>query len=400
VNKVYVMASDSSTKPLERVECTDEKKELQLLLAHNLDLLPGDQIDPGNNLRWLLIKREMPVRKPSSGENSWSLDFLLVDQAGIPTLVECKRRNDAREPRETVGQMLEYAANGRHYWTASELQMYALNTAGGASKLNEQLRVLTGSGVGAEVDVEDFFALVEANLRDSKMRLIFVLDDSAKELRSIVEFLNGQMKDTEVLIVEARQYQHDGAVIVVPWVFGFSEEARVAKKESKAAQERTSVARKPKLTKEQYLNLLEEKLPGVKDRLSEFIGKLAKFGVFPDFGADSMKLKWVDGSRDWALGYIMTPGMFLTDSLCGRARELELVPVAQQYLESLAALTPGAKVVPTTPGNWKVELEKKTITVDALLANTTREDGWLRAIGEFQNAVTGSRKEITGVNTS
>ena len=39
MNKVYVMASDSSTKPLAPVEVADEKKELQLLLAHNLDLV-------------------------------------------------------------------------------------------------------------------------------------------------------------------------------------------------------------------------------------------------------------------------------------------------------------------------------------------------------------------------
>jgi hypothetical protein len=239
VSKVYVVGSDGGTKPLERVACVDEGKELQLLLERNLDLLPGDQIDPGNGLGWLLVKREMPVVSPSSGEVLWSIDFLLVDQDSVPTLVECKRRNDARRPRETVGQMLEYAANGKHYWTASELQIHALNTAGDASKLDQQLRILNGS----EVDAEGFFALVETNLRKSKMRLIFVLEDSSNELRSIVEFLNGQMKDTEVLIVEARQYQHENARIVVPWVFGFTEDARVAKRESKAETGRASVAR-------------------------------------------------------------------------------------------------------------------------------------------------------------
>jgi hypothetical protein len=384
------MAADSSTKPLERYHCVNEIEELQDLLAQNLDLLPGDQIDPGNNLRWLLVKREMPVPKPSSGEDSWALDFLMVDQDGIPTLVECKRREDTREPRTTVGQMLEYAANGRYYWTGSELKDHALNTAGGdASKLDERLRILTGS----EVDAEDFFALVEANLRDSKMRLIFFLDDSAKELRSIVEFLNGQMKDTEVLIVEARQYQHGDARIVVPWVFGFSEEARVAKKESKAETGRTSVARKAQLTDEEFYNLLEKNLPGVKDRLSEFMRKLEGYKVFPAFAGDSMKLKWSDGSKDWTLGYIMTSGIFLTDTLCGQAGKLNLMDRAKEYLESIAALNPGAKVVQTTPRNWKVNIGNKTITVDVMLTDTTREDGWIHAIAEFQKTVTRSLQD-------
>jgi hypothetical protein len=91
------------------------------------------------------------------------------------------------------------------------------------------LKDLTGS----ETDPEEFFAAMEKNLQRSKMRLIFFLEDSPRELRSIVEFINGQMKDMEVLIVEARQYQQGAARIVVPWVFGFTEEARVAKKGSK-----------------------------------------------------------------------------------------------------------------------------------------------------------------------
>ncbi len=48
-----------------------------------------------------------------------------------------------------------------------------------------------------------------------------------------MEFLKGQLKDTEVLIVEARQYQQENSRVVVPWVFGFTEDARVANRESR-----------------------------------------------------------------------------------------------------------------------------------------------------------------------
>jgi hypothetical protein len=233
------MEGDSGTKQLQRITCKDEDKELQMLLERNLNLLPGDQISPGQNLRWLLVKREMPVVNPSSGENLWSIDFLLVDQDGVPTLVECKRHNDTRSRREVVGQMLEYAASGRHYWTASDFRSQAQNTAGDESKLSQKLKELTGS----ETIPENFFAVMERNLQKSKMRLIFFLEDSPLELRSVVEFLNGQLKDMEVLIVEARQYQHGDARIVVPWVFGFTEEARVAKRDSKAETVRSSPAK-------------------------------------------------------------------------------------------------------------------------------------------------------------
>ncbi|HEY7392808.1 MAG TPA: hypothetical protein VH640_30085 [Bryobacteraceae bacterium] len=234
-----MIEKDSGTKKLSRIICADEDKELQRLLERNLNLLPGDQISPGQDLRWLLVKREMPVVNPSTGENLWSIDFLLVDQDGIPTLIECKRRNDTRSRREIVGQVLEYAASGRYYWTASDFRIQAQNTAGDEAKLRQMLNDLTGS----DTVPEEFFAVMEKNLQRSKMRLIFFLDDSPFELRSIVEFLNGQLKDMEVLIIEARQYQYGDARIVVPWVFGFTEEARVAKRESKLETERLSPAK-------------------------------------------------------------------------------------------------------------------------------------------------------------
>jgi hypothetical protein len=373
------MANDSKTTSLNRYHCVDEGRELQLLLEHNLDLLPGDQIDPENRRRWLLVKREMPVVSPALGAERWSLDFLLVDQDGIPALVECKRRNDARNLRETVGQMLEYAANGHHYWEGARLQEYASKTAGDDSKLNEQIRILTGS----DVDAGDFFAGVHENLRNARMRLIFFLDDSPNELRSMVEFLNGQMKDTEVLIVEARQYRYEGATIVVPWVFGFTEEARVAKKESRT-EIGSARRRKAAITKEEYLQLLGDNFPEVKVQLNEFIGKLERCEVKPDFKTSSMILRW----KDWSLGLIKTGGKVETDNLSHQARRLNLLPETKQYLGSLASLVPGAEVKESEPenGNWGVFLGKNGITVDALLADDAGE-GWLRAIKEFQAEV-------------
>jgi hypothetical protein len=64
LSHVYLVGEGSSSKQIQRIACTNEDKELQLLLEKNLDLLPGDQIDPEVKLRWLLIKREMPVSIP------------------------------------------------------------------------------------------------------------------------------------------------------------------------------------------------------------------------------------------------------------------------------------------------------------------------------------------------
>jgi hypothetical protein len=113
---VYVIDDMKQSIPMARIRCSNEKRELQDALENNYDLLPGDQIDPEDPRRWLLIKREMPVPDPNAGADRWSLDFLFADQDAIPTLVECKRFSSTQARREVVGQMVEYAANGHFYW--------------------------------------------------------------------------------------------------------------------------------------------------------------------------------------------------------------------------------------------------------------------------------------------
>ncbi len=239
MDQVYYLQQDDTATPLQRIACRNEDRELQRLLERNLHLLPTSQISPEKQLRWLLVKREMPVINPASGAPDWSIDFLLLDQEGVPTLVECKRRDDPRSKCEVIGQMIKYAANGLHYWTAAELHRHAQNTAGAEAILNEALTQLTC----ADITASEFFERAEENMKRSRMRLIFFLEESPFELRSMVEFLNGQFKETEVLIVEARQYSYGENRLVIPWVFGFTERARAAKKEAKAEATRTSIVK-------------------------------------------------------------------------------------------------------------------------------------------------------------
>src|SRR5277367_4021370 len=100
MHDVYILSDDGSSAPMERVCCLNEDTELQRILDKNHDLLPGDQIDPEDPRRWLLIKREMPVPDPGTAVNRWSLDFLFADQDATPTLVECKRFATTEARRE------------------------------------------------------------------------------------------------------------------------------------------------------------------------------------------------------------------------------------------------------------------------------------------------------------
>jgi hypothetical protein len=207
----------------------DTEDVLQALLARYPDLLPGDQIDPENPRRWLLVSREMAVPDDEDSVGRWSLDHLLLDQDAIPTFVECKRATDTRSRREVVAQMLDYAANGIEYWSIDRLRHAAGETARGQGKsLDEEIRRLTGAE--DQTGIEAFWQRAEENLRSGRVRLVFVADKTPRELRRLVEFLNEHMPRVEVLAVEIRQYLGTGGKALVSRVVGMTEAARAAKR--------------------------------------------------------------------------------------------------------------------------------------------------------------------------
>jgi hypothetical protein len=224
--QIYVVNGEK-TVAMRKIHCKDEDQELQRLLYNNPNLLPGDQIRPESPRRWFLIKREMPVQDPGTGGDRWSVDFFFADQNAMPTFVECKRFLDTRSRREVIGQMLEYAANGQYYWDRGFIRQMAEQTA------KEQNKDIETSFRQLESEVEDvdrFFEVMETNLREGQIRLIFFLEEAPPELKSIVEFLNKQMERSEVLIVEAKQFELDGVRVVAPALFGYTEQARLIKK--------------------------------------------------------------------------------------------------------------------------------------------------------------------------
>jgi hypothetical protein len=223
--KIFLLASKAGT--IATLVETDYLSEdiLQDMLATHPDLLPGDQISPEDPCRWLLVKRELGVPDSEEAGARWSLDHLFLDQHGTPTFVECKRAADTRARREVVAQMLDYAANGIEYWGIDVIRQAATETATADgttldSRLQADLLVTSTA---------DYWDAVEANLRERRVRLVFVADRVPKELRRLVEFLNEEMERVEVLAVEVRQYSREedpDSKAIVPRVLGITERAR------------------------------------------------------------------------------------------------------------------------------------------------------------------------------
>jgi hypothetical protein len=254
---------------------------LQELLELHPALLAGDDADVAE-AEWLLIRREASVALGQESGPRGSLDHLFVDAAGVPTLVEVKRSSDSRVRREVVGQMLDYAANAAAHWKDETLRrFFEEHCAVGGVDPEETLRAAFAS----VDDVEAFWESVRTNLAAERLRLVFVADAIPPELRRIVEFLNGQMTQTEVLAIEVKQYRDASGAheTFVPRLVGQTEAARQVKgRAEKTRWDRNSILAKLEEHGAQAADVGRRLLDWVDARgdLREYFGAGAKDGSF------------------------------------------------------------------------------------------------------------------------
>jgi len=201
---------------------------LQEALARHPELLAGAQIDADAPRRWLLIDREIGVPGEVEGAARFSLDHLFVDQDAIPTLVEVKRATDTRLRRETIGQILDYAANGLRHWPVDELRTtFERRCAAESLDAEHELGRLTG-----EADAAAFWQRVAEQLAAGRVRLLLVADRIPLEVQTVVEYLNEQLRAAEVLAVELTRYAGAGREVLVPRVIGKTAAATRVKRRS------------------------------------------------------------------------------------------------------------------------------------------------------------------------
>ena len=212
--RIYTRDSDGKLTALEEERFTDEDT-LQRLIAEHPELLDGEQIRPGDPRRWILVTREQGVPDTVGSTARWSLDHLLIDQDGVPTLVEVKRGANPEVRRTVVGQMLDYAAHAPLTWTIDELRR---TFEGSVDEPDEELRKLLLTD--GELDSDAFWEGVSTNLAAKRLRLLFVADAIPDELAHVVEFLNEQMPNIEVLAVEIKQFRSFTMQTLVPRVIG------------------------------------------------------------------------------------------------------------------------------------------------------------------------------------
>ena len=258
----------------------DDEAALQKLIADHPEVLAGERMTPGEPRRWLLIGREVPiVGSPDSG-SSWSVDHLILDQDGRPTLVEVKLAKNPEIRRRVVGQMLDYVAHAVGDWTADTIRRHLETRVGSEEAAREEVARLIGNG--AEPSAESysaFWTLVDTRLTEQNIRLLFVADSIPEGLATVVAFLNRHMAPRiEVLAVELRQFVGGGLRTLVPRIVGRSD--RQVTHGSGASRVHTN---------ETLLAEFEE--TSVRDAARELLARSSEAGAVFEFGPSGVSIR-------------------------------------------------------------------------------------------------------------
>ena len=297
---IYHLNERGRLEPMQEEPFAAEDK-LQELVADYPGLLSGEQMNPANPRRFILIGREKGIAHIIGGGHRWSLDHLLIDQDAIPTLVEAKRQSSSEIRREIVGQMMDYAAHAKLTWNVGDIRRVfeeRVNAAGlePTDVLAELLQ--------EEPDVEKFWQDVKTNLRAARLRLLFVADGIPDELTRVVEFLNEQMPGIEVLAVEIKQFRGEtGSSTLVPRVIGRTSEAVAAPTRGSDSQQ----------SKNLTLQTLIESFPDEQIREREAVARLLavarehRAGLNYSRGGVSIRAR-CPASKSQSVAWLYAPG--------------------------------------------------------------------------------------------
>lgn len=241
---IFLKTKEGGLVPL--TETRYEKEEdLQKLLSDHPELIfsINDQIP-----RLLLVAQEAGIPGEEGSDVDFFLDHIFVDTEGKPTFIEVKRSSDTRIRREVIGQMFDYAAHARAYWTTDKVRMMFNETCNSNGQNPDSVLL---SFISEEKNPDLFWEQFMTNLKGGNIRLIFVADTIPKRLQLIVEFLRDYMDPCEVLALEVRQFLGgDQSQMIAPRYVGGSVKADMRKIILKDKREWTEDSFMEKIRKE------------------------------------------------------------------------------------------------------------------------------------------------------
>lgn len=243
----------------------EKEADLQKIIADNPNLLVRSYDDMQVS-KYYLVEREFGVPVMDGSGNEYSLDHLMVDDAGVPVLVEVKRSSDTRIRREVVAQMIDYACRAST-WDANKLR-------------DRFLLFNPASAVPSEMLTDEFWMTVSRNLAEEHFRMVFVADRIPDTLKVMVEFLDRSMKEIEVYAVSLTPYRFDDKLMLASEIIG-----NPLPSETKASSSRP--ASKRVWTEASFFETVKSSDPEVEETINKLFAYASELGLTTKFGTGS-----------------------------------------------------------------------------------------------------------------
>ena len=220
-SKIFMLNKDEMESVFEEtayqeIEMFGEHNEaaLQYCLENFPELIPAAQLDSDNPPRFVSIKSEARV-------TAGSIDILLLDSNAVLNIIETKLRYNSEIRREVLGQAFEYAAYVALEWDAARIRDEGNNYW---KKKGKDFEDIVKKELVEDGTIEEFWAKVERNIHDMKIRIIIVADEVPKELRQVIEFIKEGNSDFEIYALEIKLFKDkDGKKVLVPCIYGAGE---------------------------------------------------------------------------------------------------------------------------------------------------------------------------------
>ena len=354
-NALFRLSSGKTAVPIAQSDHGNEHN-LQYIIEQNPDLLLRDQdVESGRHLH--LVKRELRLQAVNSADPALSLDHFMVDDEGIPVLVEVKRSANPESRREVVGQMMDYA-----------VRISAMDS----SDLQEMYEASNGTLAPSD-DNRSFWRNVSFNLKSGRMRMVFAADSLPGSLKAIIELLDNAMPNIDVYGVEIARHETGGEVFLT---------TNIVQSNAKSVSY-TQSFRQPRWTETSVKDLLLKNFgqwaPDVHDRI---VQQMHELGFTTEYGNGAL----------FATFYIKYNGVYLmgaagdsnyyhftfnTDAI----QQMTHGATSRSYLvESVSSLVDGSK--------YQTFISKKRIKFDfGSFADDTCLDGILSIAEEIASSI-------------
>jgi hypothetical protein len=193
---------------------------LEQFLVDHPEIIPGQEMDSEFPPTFVVIQSQ-------AGVTPGSMDILMVDNEGVPTIIETKLIDNREIRRSVLAQGLEYLAHLQTEWSSERMKTTAEKFW---SARNQVFDVVAEKRFQTTLD-ESFWNRVQVNLQSGKMRLIIAADKIPPELRTVIEFLN----ETAIFDVYGMEVQFfaeglTGDQILVPHILGSTERIQERKR--------------------------------------------------------------------------------------------------------------------------------------------------------------------------